>query len=66
MLGRRVNWKPSSTSSQQEALFQYFHGVASSCYNSTLERSWCVCADQQPSGRLAQPHEQKSTKAPPG
>ncbi|KRZ63779.1 hypothetical protein T08_45, partial [Trichinella sp. T8] len=31
-----------------------------------LERSWCVCADQQPSGRLAQPHEQKSTKAPPG
>ncbi|KRX72674.1 hypothetical protein T06_291 [Trichinella sp. T6] len=26
----------------------------------------CACADQQPSGRLAQPHDKKSTKAPPG
>ncbi|XP_003382175.1 hypothetical protein Tsp_09022 [Trichinella spiralis] len=39
--------------------------VASGNKNSDLERSWCVCADQQPSGRLAQPHEQKSTRAPP-
>ncbi|KRZ83035.1 hypothetical protein T08_16773 [Trichinella sp. T8] len=26
----------------------------------------CGSADQQPSGRLTPPHEQRSTKAPPG
>ncbi|KRZ85400.1 Serine/threonine-protein phosphatase PP1 isozyme 1 [Trichinella sp. T8] len=34
-------------------------GVASSHKNFALEFSWFVCADQQPSGRLKQPHEQK-------
>ncbi|KRY45126.1 hypothetical protein T03_14677 [Trichinella britovi] len=39
----------------------FSEGVASSHKNFALEFSWFVCADQQPSGRLKQPHEQKST-----
>ncbi|KRZ82433.1 hypothetical protein T08_11983 [Trichinella sp. T8] len=38
------------------------------CYVRSSGRSIGVCgsADQQPSGRLTPPHEQRSTKAPPG
>ncbi|XP_003370412.1 hypothetical protein Tsp_15882, partial [Trichinella spiralis] len=55
-VGTWVNW---------EALFNIFSKSGFRNKKFRLERSWCVCAVQQPSGRLAQPHEQKSTRAPP-